>query len=331
MVVFILLKVLLYIFIGLVLLFTGLYFYRRFHAHQYFRRLGIPGPKPHWLFGNLLALADESRRHIQLTEWTKKYGSVYGIYEGSSPQLVISDLEAVNNVFIKQFGTFHARKLFHYQPDPDDPNELISVFFARGDRWKRLRTSINPAFTSKKMKEMSSQMQHYQETFEKLLAKRQKEAGNDGVDALDLFQLLTMDTVGECAFGIELNSIGSEGKANPMLKTIQEMLDNTFKIPPILLVTTVLPEFKPIFNLWVVLMKAFAIGIKGTTMAIYKTVRQIVEERRSNSAKRRNDMMQLLLDGEETAGEKGRTALKALTPSEIEAQVYIFLIAGYEV
>lgn len=46
-----------------------------------------------------------------MRQWTKKYGKTYGYYEGHLPIIVTSDLEIIQEVFIKQFGNFVARKV----------------------------------------------------------------------------------------------------------------------------------------------------------------------------------------------------------------------------
>ena len=46
-----------------------------------------------------------------LREWTKQFGKTYGIYEGHLPILVTSDVDIIQEVFIKQFSSFIARKV----------------------------------------------------------------------------------------------------------------------------------------------------------------------------------------------------------------------------
>lgn len=46
-----------------------------------------------------------------LKEWTWKYGKTYGYYEGHLPILVTSDLNLIEQIFIKQYSNFSARKV----------------------------------------------------------------------------------------------------------------------------------------------------------------------------------------------------------------------------
>ena len=43
--------------------------------------------------------------------------------------------------------------MYPIQPDPDS-NDVIDMFLARGERWKRLRTIVNPTFSNAKMKQV---------------------------------------------------------------------------------------------------------------------------------------------------------------------------------
>lgn len=44
-------------------------------------------------------------------QWTKKFGKTYGYYQGHLPILVTSDLDIIQEVFIKQSKNFSARKV----------------------------------------------------------------------------------------------------------------------------------------------------------------------------------------------------------------------------
>lgn len=46
-----------------------------------------------------------------MQEWTKKYGKTFGYYEGHTPMIVTSDLDLIQEIFIKQFNNFSARRV----------------------------------------------------------------------------------------------------------------------------------------------------------------------------------------------------------------------------
>lgn len=88
-----------------------------------------------------------------MREWTKVYGSTYGYFEGHLPILVTSDLEIIQEVFVRQSSNFAARKKGPIAPS--DNSSLINLFDATGTRWKSMRTIMNPTFSSVKLKEVS--------------------------------------------------------------------------------------------------------------------------------------------------------------------------------
>ncbi|CAB3404526.1 unnamed protein product [Caenorhabditis bovis] len=90
-------------------------------AWTYWYRRGIPGPLGLPFLGCLPQMFNKvSPAILKIQKWTKKYGRVYGFTEGPSRTLVISDPELANEVFVKQFDNFNARKLNAFQGDPDD-------------------------------------------------------------------------------------------------------------------------------------------------------------------------------------------------------------------
>lgn len=47
----------------------------------------------------------------QYRTWAKEFGKTFGYFEGPSPVIVTSDTEVLSEVFVKQFKSFHARKV----------------------------------------------------------------------------------------------------------------------------------------------------------------------------------------------------------------------------
>ena len=100
---------------------------------SYFINRGVPGPAPTFLFGNLgeIFLNDGP---LQLVKWTKEYGKTYGIMEGGIRTLVTSDLDILNDVFVKKFANFHGRKVFYPQNQRSETKRLSP------SQWSPIRT-----------------------------------------------------------------------------------------------------------------------------------------------------------------------------------------------
>ncbi len=78
----------------LLLTFTVLLIYYIFllqKRYQYFSQRGIPTPQFQFFYGHCKTLWNVPSYHCQLESWTKQYGKIYGIYEGSVPISVVSD------------------------------------------------------------------------------------------------------------------------------------------------------------------------------------------------------------------------------------------------
>lgn len=122
------------------------------NKQRYFARANIAGPPPTFLLGNLGALWRASNYYRQLESWTREYGKVYGIYEGTLPIYVVSDVDFLEEVFIKQFSNFDRRKpLMFLLPGQE---KRISLFDANGATWRRQRRVLNPSYSKAKIMQM---------------------------------------------------------------------------------------------------------------------------------------------------------------------------------
>lgn len=178
---------------------------RRRNEHQYFKRIGVPGPIPHLLWGHY----DKFREnHIYwLEKWAKEYGDFYGIFLGSKPFLVSTDVEFAQNVMVKHFSNFVNRAPV-LELERSDPNihELLSL--TEGDTWKKQRSLITPAFTTKNMKEMLPLILKGADDFIASLKKQ-----NGRFDIVPLVRGLSIDNLGRTVFGIDVRA-QVEGQAS---------------------------------------------------------------------------------------------------------------------
>ncbi|CAH1788897.1 unnamed protein product [Owenia fusiformis] len=186
----------------------------------------FPGPKAHWLYGNLhqvtqLTLLDK------MVDWTRQYKSSW----------------------IFNTGPF-APRLQNVHPDTlkcvmgKDPKDSFSYGFIRawigdglllskGKKWFRNRRLLTPAFHFDILKP-------YMEVFSnssQIMVNKWKGMIKNGNNSLDMFEhvsLHTLDSILKCAFGYESNC-QLEGNRNPYIQcvyTITQLVTKRFRFLP---------------------------------------------------------------------------------------------------
>ncbi|CAF1359364.1 unnamed protein product [Rotaria sordida] len=116
-----------------------------------FRRLGIPGPSPIPLLGNLLNIIRKGL-YLNDIEMVQKYGNIFGTFEGTIPVIILSDPELLRKVLIKDFHVFTNRRILKGLTGPLEHG----LTMLRDDAWKNARTIVSPTFSSAKLKAMHS-------------------------------------------------------------------------------------------------------------------------------------------------------------------------------
>ena len=81
---------------------------------SYWEKQGVRGPKPTiGKFGNGTDIMDIQRGTMTPQQWVEKYGKLSGAYFGLLPTLIVSDVEIVKEVTIKE--GFHSTKNFSFE------------------------------------------------------------------------------------------------------------------------------------------------------------------------------------------------------------------------
>ncbi|XP_075557325.1 cytochrome P450 3A31-like isoform X2 [Dermacentor variabilis] len=91
---------------------------------SFFKDLGIPGPPPSFLSGNLSEIIHKGAL-VKFKEWLDKYGDIVGFYNGVHPFLIVKDLELIKKIQIKDFNNFTSRGMMNLMDD--STNELLEV------------------------------------------------------------------------------------------------------------------------------------------------------------------------------------------------------------
>ncbi|GFY49056.1 cytochrome P450 3A8 [Trichonephila inaurata madagascariensis] len=296
------------IFIALVCIAVFLWIAWRWQHTSIFEKLGIPGPKPNLIFGNLLELYKKGPIKCH-EEWVKKYGRVLGYYYGMKPVLLVTDPYLLKDIFIKDFHKFINR-------EPFDPL-LGSVPF--------------PHFLIPKMKQMAgsinSSIDNMMNSF------RERAEKGEEFEIFDVYQRLTLDVITKTA-------IRQDSTLKSPSKLISLSITVTF--PSLRRLCLKLEEIKiTLLNKGRAPHKVLREGIRDvmelrrsnpqtrkndllqlmldTTVAVEATEMDVSKLEAGNVEVEK-------LGNEETTGKKTR----AMTDAEIESSAFTVLLAGYE-
>lgn len=280
-------------------------------THGLFKKMGIPGPTPLPFIGTIL----EYRKGIWDfdIECRKKYGKMWGLFDGRQPLMVITDPDMIKTVLVKEcYSVFTNRRSF-------GPVGFMkkSVSISEDEDWKRIRTLLSPTFTSGKLKEMLPIIAQYGDVLVKNL--RQEAEKGKPVDLKEIFGAYSMDVITGTSFGVNIDSL--RNPQDPFVKNVRRLLKFSF-FDPLLLSITLFPFLTPIFEALHISM------FPKDVMDFLKTsVEKIKDDRLKDKQKRRVDFLQLMINSQNS---KEIDSHKALDDIEVVAQSIIILFAGYE-
>ncbi|KAH7954485.1 hypothetical protein HPB49_019140 [Dermacentor silvarum] len=160
----------------------------RWRHFNYFNVLGIPGPKPNLIWGNIREYHSMEIYKV-IGKWLDKYGDVFGFFNGDVPFVVIRDLDFIEDVFVRNFQNFVNRGIT-VMTDQMHPIMGQSILHVGGYKWKNIRTSVSLSLTSKKLKMM---MQYIQEDTS-VFVQRLKEYADTGKEVQMLHNFETTAT-----------------------------------------------------------------------------------------------------------------------------------------
>ncbi|GFX24976.1 cytochrome P450 3A11 [Trichonephila clavipes] len=271
-----------------------------------------------------------------IKDMTKKYGRVFGSFEGSTPTVTVAEPDLLRDIFVKDFHIFPYRN----EMKTGDPigDKMVTVVI--GEDWKRIRTLITPAFTSKRMRQMSSIMNECSETLVKVCEKHYNKG--DPVDVKGMFGAFTMDVIASSAFGTKVDSHN-----DPQNEFVRRAREAFLKFTPFIIM------FSAIVPHWFLKMIPESMSpFKFDNDNFFRNVTMSIIKQRRETGRRYNDFLQLLMDSsndvaqtenqEEVEDETDRfgsitfsetspsTKYKKLSNVELLAQCVLFFMVGYE-
>lgn len=303
---------------------TLLFYIFSTRTFDYWAKRNVKHDPPIPLFGNHLQNQLGKKSLIEITvELYNKYPNekVIGYYRGTTPELIIKDLELVKQIITADFPCFYKRGL---SGNPKIEPLFGNLFHAEGDLWQLLRKRLTPAFTSAKLRAMFPLVVSCAERLQTVV-----EASSGELDARDVMARFTTEFIGACGFGIEMDTINNE--RSQFRELGKQIFTRHFK--NLILV--------PVVELFPSLRNVLYVGHKAVEDSIISLVEQI-RKQRDYKPSGRNDFVDLLLELEVKGKIKGESIEKrnqdgspVLVEMEMDlkcmaAQVFIFLAAGFE-
>ncbi|XP_066238282.1 cytochrome P450 3A12-like [Saccopteryx leptura] len=281
------------------------------YPHGRFKKLGIPGPTPLPFFGTVLSYRKGIWDFDQ--ECFKKYGNMWGFYDGQQPVLAITDPDMIKAILVKEcYAVFTNRRTF-------GPMGFMksAISLSVDETWKRIRTLLSPTFTSGKLKEMFPIIHQYADVLVSNVRK-ESEQGKP-VNLKDIFGAYSMDVITSTSFGVNIDSLNNP--QDPFVENIKKLLKFNFSNPLILLLI-IFPFLTPICE-----VLNISLFPKSVTDFFKTSVKRMKESRLHDKEKHRVDFLQLMMNSQNS---KETDSSKALSDLEIVAQSVIFIFAGYE-
>lgn len=185
---------------------------------SYWKDRGVPFLEPDWLFGNVRS---ELLKRSTWTDFSTKCYNAFkdngfgGIYFFSRPVLIVCNPNLVEEILIQNFTSFHDRSESKFE----EPL-MKTLFNARGESWRFMRSKLNPSFTSTKVKGMFDQIIKCCELITCQI--EDQIISSKPVDVGSLMFVYATEVIASCAFGVQLLS-NSEQK-----NKFKTAIDNVF-------------------------------------------------------------------------------------------------------
>ena len=290
---------------------------------QVLKKLHIPhNPPSIKRLGNILDNAKDPEFVFknQLSN-KKKFGKIYGEYNGLNAQITVADPEILKQIFIKEFAIFYQRLNIFKKINGKELNNGVNV--VGGEQWKRIRSTLSPAFSSSKLKEMFG---IFEDCTDHTVARLQKllQEHNGRFDSKEIFSRLSLDVICSAAFSTNVNAQTDDNRSNAVLIKAKQAFDFSVVGKPWFVLILMFPWFEKILALM-----NYSIFSSETISYFGGLVDHLIQTRK-DIGKHRTDLMQVMLQAKIPEKNVKDGARKGLTRNEIIGNSMIMLLAGYE-
>ncbi|KAL7026345.1 hypothetical protein ACKWTF_013877 [Chironomus riparius] len=285
--------------------------------YSFFKEHEIPYVKPSFPLGNMQGIG--STFHMseiiqKVYEECKDKGKIVGFYNLIQPVYLVTDIEIVKVVTVKDFNNFVNRGIFNNEEYEPLAAHLFSI---EDDRWRFIRNKISPAFTSGKLKFMYPTINDKAKNFVSAVDRKSK--NGDPIAVKDLANRFTVDIISSVAFGMEANTLNDEHQE--LIDIFREVIGEDGPSMFFFFFVMAFPNFAKTLRLrqFSKRLSDFFINVVGGNIKY-----------REDNNDNRNDFLNMLIQLKNKGSVDGEfsTETKKLTLNEVLAQCFLFFLAG---
>lgn len=275
---------------------------------NYWKLKNVPYIKPEFLYGNSRGISTDFHPG---EFWRKMYrqlkhqGPIGGVYMYLKPFAVITDLDLLKEIMIKDFDFFSNRVAYFNEEDDPLSAHVINL---EGEPWRDMRRKISPMFASSKLKMMLDELIRISTTLVSVIEK--ETSRKELIDVGDVLSRYVTDVIGSTEFGIDCNSL--EDKHSKFYEmALKDFASFSF------LKRMLLGSFRDLGR---------RLHLVTTDKEISEFYTDVLDKslkyRKENPQLKRQDLLSLLIRLKESPSSD------ALNFNQIAAQAYVFSVAG---
>ncbi|XP_076040294.1 cytochrome P450 6k1-like isoform X1 [Oratosquilla oratoria] len=280
------------------------------YCHQYWQSKGVYVPPMLPIFGHTIYVLKEVRFEYLHKIFTKSKTPFFGMYQFVKPKLIVKDMEILKKILVKDFDHFSTRREMEFSESDHIYSEML--FMVNGERWKQIRTTVSPTFTSGRLKGILPLIEN---KCQALVDWCLNHGLQGDMELKGTFSRITLDTIATCAFGIESNCLENE-ESEFSKAAIKATSQSGITVLLKFLLVLSCPRLYQFFNL--------RIGPPSLDI-LGEVVRSSLKNCKTSG--RRGDFLDLMLDAKEDNKKQNKYPV---TVNTIISQSVLFLIAGHE-
>ncbi|XP_021957657.1 cytochrome P450 9e2 [Folsomia candida] len=270
---------------------------------------------------------------------TKVGAKVGGNTEMRKKNYMVTDLDILKHVFVKDFDHFVNRRGFS-MPESDLLVKKMLIFL-NDDKWKGLRSKLSPTFTTGKIKRLFSLFNDSSKKLVKYVDERMEESADGEIDLGDGYSKFTMDTIASAVCG--MNSQAFDQTEPSIFELMGKKMQVSFS-PKSIINFMIMFNF-PKFASWMGMSMFGAEMYQFFAGAIKSSVKE-----RTKTGQKGNDFIQLMLEVREDKLKTDESELDtfekdAIIKSEVKGQAstaelldddgivsncVLFILAGFD-